>query len=152
RVGIFTAFAVVVQFLYEAGANLGWFVAEHFEGLDPVGHAVLGSLLGFLIVFRMNASNSRYWEGRSHWGQIINCSRNLARFGSEYSTDAGELADLITGYVICLRRSLQGRRDLEEADAFLSPEVCREVEHFGNPPTGVAAAISRWIGEHRRTG
>ena len=41
---------------------------ETVFGLEPVEHAVLGSLLGFLIVFRMNASNDRYWEGRSLWG------------------------------------------------------------------------------------
>src|SRR4051812_23908736 len=37
---------------------------KDFFGLDPGQHAVLGALLGFLIVFRMNASNNRFWEGR----------------------------------------------------------------------------------------
>ncbi len=82
RVIVFTIYAIVIQLCYQIGVQLGWqrFTA-FFVGLDPREHAVLGSLLGFLIVFRMNASNNRYWEGRSSWGAIINASRNLVRVG-----------------------------------------------------------------------
>jgi len=82
RVLVVTLFAVVVQIIYEMGERFGW---PHFDlhfGLEPAEHAVLGSLLGFLIVFRMNASNNRYWEGRTHWAQIIYASRNLVRVGT----------------------------------------------------------------------
>ena len=152
RVLIFTGIAVTIQLVFDTGTKAGWIDETRFLGFDPVGHAVLGSLLGFLIVFRMNASNSRYWEGRSLWGQIINCSRNLVRTGSEYTHGGADLAELVTGYTICLRRSLQGKRDLDEADIYLPKDVCREVIRFGNHPTGIAAAISHWIGEQRRSG
>ncbi|MFM9010374.1 MAG: bestrophin family ion channel [Planctomycetota bacterium] len=72
-----------------------WFTRSTPIGLDPFGHSVLGSLIGFLIVFRMNASNARYWEGRSLWGQLINASRNLVRAGSEFSSEGVELAGLV---------------------------------------------------------
>jgi putative membrane protein len=119
-----------------------------------VEHAVLGSLLGFLLVFRMNASNNRYWEGRSHWGQIINSSRNLTRVGVEYADgrSGAELADLVAGYAISLRRTLHGHFDALETDAFLPERVRRDIPHFGNPPTAVAAAISEWIGRQHRQG
>lgn len=150
RVLLFTLFTAAVQLAYSAGLVFGWLDAQSFLGLDPVGHAVLGSLLGFLIVFRLNSSNARYWEGRSHWGQIINSSRNLVRIGCEHSDDGGELAGLVTGYAICLRRSLQGNRDVEETEIYLSEDVRKSASRFGNPPTGVAAAISEWIGRQRR--
>lgn len=152
RVLIFTLYALLVQSAYEAGERLGWIGEHRFLGLDPVGHAVLGSLLGFLIVFRMNASNSRYWEGRSHWGQIVNCSRNLVRFGSEHTKAGEELAGLVTGYVIAVRQFLRGQRDLEEGELYLPQDVRRGAGKFGNPPTGVAAAISEWIGIQSRAG
>ncbi len=152
RVILFTVFTALVQVVYETGLDVGWIDDQHFLGLDPVGHAVLGSLLGFLIVFRMNASNARYWEGRSHWGQIINASRNLVRIGSEYSSEARELAELVTAYAICLRRSLQGQRDADETEVYLSDSVRQSVCAFGNPPTAVAAAISAWIGRQFRAG
>src|SRR6478609_1964687 len=121
RILLMTAIAVGVQFIYEAEISLFGLKYESLFGLEPVEHAVLGSLLGFLLVFRMNASNIRYWEGRSHWGQIINSSRNLTRVGVEY-TDArsgAELADLVAGYAISLRRTLHGHFDALETDAFL---------------------------------
>ena len=152
RILVFSGIALLVQVMYECGIAAGVIAEKHFLGFDPTGHAVLGSLIGFLIVFRLNASNSRYWEGRSHWGMIINSSRNLVRYGCEYTDDGELLARLVTGYVITVRRSLRGFRDLEEADLYLPPSVCAHARKFGNPPTGVAAAISEWIGSHAREG
>ena len=142
-------FAVVIQGLYTTVRYGG---LKSFIGLDPTSHAVLGSLLGFLIVFRMNASNNRYWEGRSHWGQLINSSRNLVRMGTEYTDGGAELADLVSGYVITLRRSLQGNFDTEDADRFLPESVCKESMFFSNTPVGVSAAISAWIHKYRKNG
>lgn len=145
RVLALTIYAAVIQTVYELAMLAGWANINDFFRLDPREHAVLGSLLGFLIVFRMNASNNRYWEGRSAWGQIINSSRNLVRAGVTYTPEGAELADLVAGYVISLRRSLQGNMDMEETEVFLSDDLRRQAERYGNPPTAVALAISNWI-------
>jgi putative membrane protein len=152
RVLVSTLFAVLVQVVYEIGVTLNSSRIHRFVGLEPAEHAVLGSLLGFLIVFRMNASNSRYWEGRSLWAQIINSSRNLVRVGVEHGDNGESLADLVTAYAITLRRLLQGNLDTHEADEFLPEAVRLQAERFGNPPTAVAAAITAWIAGNRRTG
>lgn len=145
RILAFTTYATLVQIVYELGLDRGWIDQQHFLGLDPVGHAVVGSLLGFLITFRMNASNSRYWEGRSHWGAMINASRNLVRYGCQASTGGRELASLVAGYIYSLRQSLQGKRDFGEAILYLSPEQCRIAEKFGNRPTAISGFLSEWI-------
>lgn len=152
RICIAIAFAIAVQGIYQAGEDFKFFDGKKLAGLDSTGHAVLGSLLGFLIVFRMNASNNRYWEGRSHWGQMINSSRNLVRASAAHTDGSRELADLVSGYVICVRRALRGQRDTSEAETFLSEELCRAAEGFGNPPTAVAAAISAWITRYQQLG
>jgi putative membrane protein len=152
RVAVMTLYATVIQAAYELGTRLGWVGFTNFFGLDPREHAVLGSLLGFLIVFRMNASNNRYWEGRSNWGSIINASRNLVRVGVAHTHQGEELADLVAGYVICLRRSLQGNVDMLETEVFLPEELRHVAERFGNPPTAVAFAISAWIEREFREG
>jgi ion channel-forming bestrophin family protein len=152
RVALFTGWAILVQGLYELAVARGHLANDAHVGIDPVGHAVMGSLVGFLIVFRMNASNSRYWEGRSHWGSMINASRNLIRVGSEHTSNGAELAGLVAGYAISLRHSLQGSREIEEAELYLSEEVLDHARRFGNIPTGIAAAISAWIGRERRSG
>lgn len=41
-------------------------------------HALLGTVLGLLLVFRTNTAYDRWWEGRKLWGQLVNDSRNLA--------------------------------------------------------------------------
>lgn len=152
RVLVMTAYAIVVQAIYSFGISHGGLAFPGFFGLNPAQHAVLGSLLGFLIVFRMNASNNRYWEGRSNWGSIINASRNLVRVGVAHTHSGAELADLVAGYVICLRRSLQGNMDMEETEVFLPDELRCQAERFGNPPTCVAFAISAWIEREHKAG
>jgi putative membrane protein len=152
RVVVLTIYAIIVQAVYTIATREGWHLEKNFFGLSAAQIAVLGSLLGFLIVFRMNASNNRYWEGRSNWGAIINASRNLVRVGVAHTHSGAELADLVAGYVICLRRSLQGNIDMEETEVFLPEELRCQAERFGNPPTCVAFAISAWIEREYRAG
>ena len=153
RILAMTAYAFVLQAIYQtAVAQNDTHVTGMFTALEPSSYAMLGTFLGFLLVFRMNASNGRYWDGRGAWGQIINASRNLVRVGTAYTNNGGQLADLVSGYAICLRRSLQGYFDMHEAEDFLSVELCRRAVMFGNPPTAVAYAISEWIEKELRTG
>ncbi|MBA4187151.1 MAG: hypothetical protein C0467_03950 [Planctomycetaceae bacterium] len=152
RVAIFTLYTATIQFAVDVGVYIGWFTEHTSLSLDPIAHAVLGSLLGFLIVFRMNGSNARYWEGRSHWGTLINCSRNLVRAGSVHTSAGIELAGLVTGYSIALRQSLRGSRDLDEAAVYLPDAVLQTAKRFGNPPTAIASAISAWIAREYRAG
>ena len=153
RIFVMTAYALALQAIYQTAIKYDdEHVTAFFHAFDPTAHAMLGTFLGFLLVFRMNASNNRYWEGRSAWGSIINASRNLVRFGVAYTDNGRRLADLVTGYVICLRRSLQGNFDMEETDDFLPPDLCKRAELFGNPPTAVAYSISEWIENEYRAG
>jgi putative membrane protein len=142
----------LVQIAYEVGVTLRGVKFKDFFGLDPGQHAVLGTLLGFLIVFRMNASNNRFWEGRTLWGQIINACRNLVRVGVAYTDRGAELAELVSGYAECLRHSLQGNTSMAELEAYLPKALTRQVMRYGNPPTCVALAITAWIEREYREG
>jgi putative membrane protein len=152
RVLSMTVYAIIIQVAYEVGVSLHGVGFKVFFGLDPGQHAVLGSLLGFLIVFRINASNNRYWEGRTCWGQVINACRNLVRVGVAYTDRGAELADLVSGYAVCLRDSLQDNLDTAELEVYLPKELAQQVMEFGNPPTCVALAITAWIEREYRAG
>ena len=153
RIMVMTTYAFVLQVIYQtAAAHNDTHVESLFTALEPASYAMLGTFLGFLLVFRMNASNNRYWEGRTAWGQIINASRNLVRVGVADTENGSSLADLVSGYVICLRRSLQGHFDMHETEDFLPVELGRRAVSFGNPPTAVACAISEWIETEYRQG
>jgi len=41
-------------------------------------HSLLGFVISMLLVFRTNTAYDRWWEGRKHWGALVNNSRNLA--------------------------------------------------------------------------
>ncbi len=143
-----TGYCILMQLLYSQESMTGWWARSKVfpeDGVDSFGHVVLGSLIGFLLVVRMNASNARYWEGRSHWGAIINASRNISRVGALYTQEGQRLADLVAGYAISLKLSLRGSRDLAEAAPFLPEELLGVVDDFGNQPTAIAAAMSSWV-------
>ncbi|WP_422929170.1 bestrophin family protein [Singulisphaera sp. PoT] len=150
RVLSMTLYAAFIQLAFALELSMGKIQARHFFGLNPTQHAVLGSLLGFLIVFRMNASNNRYWEGRTCWGQIINACRNIVRVGVTYTERGAELADLVAGYAECLRHSLQGNKDMAEIAIYLPRDLTQQVLRYGNPPSCVAMAISAWIDREYR--
>lgn len=40
-------------------------------------HALLGFVIGLLLVFRTNSAYDRWWEGRKQWGTLVNVSRNF---------------------------------------------------------------------------
>lgn len=46
--------------------------------IHPELHALLGAILGVLLVFRNNTAYERWWEGRKLWGQLVNDARNLS--------------------------------------------------------------------------
>jgi putative membrane protein len=46
--------------------------------LDTVFFSLIAVVLSLFLVFRMNTSYDRWWEGRKAWGKLINDSRSLA--------------------------------------------------------------------------
>lgn len=146
RVGLLTAFCLSLVLLDD-------YALEQFgyplPALDQLGHTVLGVAMSLLIVFRTNSSYSRFWEGRGHWGMIVNASRNLARMGAIYAGPADDLARLIAAYVIAVRENLRGNRDLSMIRPLVPGRWLEAARSATNPPNILAAALSDWI-ERRR--
>ncbi len=59
-------------------------------------HALVGSALGLLLVFRTNASYDRFWEGRRLWGGIVNETRNLVRLAKVHFAGEPQLLETLT--------------------------------------------------------
>jgi len=152
RVAVLTLFALTIEILCVVAVKFKWIVGPGLGLLEPAGFAVFGSLLGFLIVFRMNWSAGRYWEGRSHWGMMINSTRSLARCGAVYAHPAQDLAQLIGGYVLSIKHSLRDSRDLDELRDYVPHDLFITMSRFGNHPSAIAAAISVWIADRQRVG
>jgi putative membrane protein len=142
RVGLLTGFCL---FLFLADELVLRPAGIPFPALDHLGHTVLGVSLGMLIVFRTNTSYSRFWEARSHWGSLVNASRNLARGGAVYAGSAAELSRLITAFAIALKEHLRGQRDLSALRQLVSGNLLDIASAAPNPPTLLARAMSEWI-------
>ncbi|MDX2303867.1 MAG: bestrophin family ion channel [Microscillaceae bacterium] len=46
--------------------------------IDPLFFSLLGVILSLMLVFRLNSSYNKWWEGRTAWGALINNSRAFA--------------------------------------------------------------------------
>jgi putative membrane protein len=143
------------------GLCLAWYLFDvivfHPQGrplpaLDPLGHTVLGVALGMLIVFRTNNSNTRYWEARSHWGMLVNASRNLVRAAAAYAGPADDLARMATAYVILVKEQLRNRRDPEVVAHLLPGRLLLRLRGANNPAQLLAAAMSEWVASRVREG
>ncbi len=53
------------------------YLSEYFH-VDTVFFSLIGVILSLFVVFRMNTSYDRWWEGRRAWGSLINNSRNFS--------------------------------------------------------------------------
>jgi putative membrane protein len=78
-----------------------------------VALSVLGGVISLALAFRLNNAYARWWEGRVHWGRLVNHSRNLAalvhaiwpaddRAGRQRV--AGLIGDFAVGLSLHLRR------------------------------------------------
>lgn len=125
--------------------SFGW----RWLSIEAIPLALYGSVIGIVVAFRNNSAYARWWEARTLWGQVVNCSRNLARqlYGSSGRTEAAERhwKGVLThqiAYVHALRGSLRGREvDVDLAElAIVDPAV--ELQ----PAANIPAALQRRMG------
>jgi len=104
-------------------------------------HAVLGLILGTLLVFRTNTSYDRWWEGRKLWGQLVNDARNLAiKVETCVRADAAEkqrLGRWLIDFAIALKQHLRGHVQLSDLTGFQN-ESAQQPQHV---PAYIAARI-----------
>jgi putative membrane protein len=144
RVGILTIFSIIVCGLNDLSMM---YYGIHLPALDSLGHNVLGMSLGLLIVFRTNSSSNRYWEGRSHWGMMVNTCRSLARMGYVFtdSSHARDLANLLTAYVVAVKENLRGTKNYGVLSGLMSGRLYETMVRANNPPSIIARAVTEWI-------
>ncbi|MFM7098537.1 MAG: bestrophin family protein [Gemmataceae bacterium] len=142
RLGTLTLFSIMVCAINDDVLSL---FNNKLPTLNPIGHTILGTSLGLLIVFRTNSSNSRYWEGRSHWGMMVNTCRSLTRIAKTYCTNAGDFATMIIAYVVCVKENLRGTKNFNMLTSLLSGKQYEKMIAASNPPSIIALYLSGLI-------
>lgn len=107
-------------------------------------HGMLGFVISLLLVFRTNTAYDRWWEGRKHWGALVNNSRNLAIKLSvilKEEQDRSYFRRMIPAYASILQKHL---RDEETAKA-LFDDLEVTMEHHKHRPNQIAKMLFQKI-------
>lgn len=126
------------------------FEEEHPLGLNDLGleaSILSGIILSILLGFRNNAADSRWWEARKLWGQLVNDSRNLSlKVAAHPLLDMGDrsaVARLLIGFAHALRLKLRGVGDLAAIPGFHHDEIA--ASHVPQNLAGLLFALmSSW--------
>jgi putative membrane protein len=105
-----------------------------------VMHSMLGFVISLLLVFRTNTAYDRWWEGRKHWGSLVNNSRNLAIKMSVILDDEQDkifFRQTISLYSAVLSKHLMK----EETSKQLFEEFDVKVIHQNHQPNQVAKLL-----------
>lgn len=125
-------------------------------GVPPSVHALLGTAIGLLLVFRTNSSYDRFWEGRRMWGNIINESRNLGRCAATYLRAAPDLerklVEWTIAYAYASMHRLRGEHTLGLATRFFSKEELATLESPDHLPVQVATKMTDVLIQSRDRG
>lgn len=85
-------------------------------------HSLVGIVLGLFLVFRTNSAYDRWWEGRKHWGLMVNNTRNLAHKLNAFLDKNDEanrkwFSIMIPNFVFSTKEHLRKGTKLEELEA-----------------------------------
>lgn len=106
-------------------------------------HSLIGFVLSLLLVFRTNSAYDKWWEGRKHWGALINNTRNLAINLKVLIPDHKDVLAfyqrMIPNYAFALKEHLKDNRILEELD--LNEAEKRWAEKADHLPNKIAESL-----------
>lgn len=118
--------------------------------LNSAPLTLLGLTLAIFLQFRNSVAYQRWWEGRTLWGELVICSRNLVRQTGAFmpELDAGKRRALVhgvIGFVHALRHHLRGTPAEADLERWLGPEASGRLKSARNPPSLVLDALARDI-------
>jgi putative membrane protein len=140
-------------------AGYTWFIAylviEYVHNVSSFKntlsvHALIGFIMGLLLVFRTNSAYDRWWEGRKQWGSLVNQSRNLALKCKTFIGKSDEMAinkihSLIVAYPYAAKEHLRKGVDVHKLEV---GEDCKEkLKRFKHKPNGIAYLLFEEINQ-----
>ena len=149
-----------------------WKLPQGLIWMSPLPLTTAGVALGVLLGFRNTVGYSRYWEGRSLWGRLVNASRSFVRQGSAFvllgpqdepaSDTPAETAERkaflqsLIYYAIAfphaLRHHLRGEDPFLEITPLISHKALVRLQRMQNVPAGILVLIGEHLALARRRG
>jgi putative membrane protein len=128
--------------------------AAFFESVNDV-FSFIGFAFSLLLVFRINSAYDKWWEGRKHWGALVNNCRNFAikvkaMVGDKNEHEKNKLYDYMAAFPSALRFHL---RDLVEIEQLpLSDELKSSLVGKTHIPNAIASELYQEIQQLKKKG
>ncbi|MGD1840723.1 MAG: bestrophin family protein [Thermonemataceae bacterium] len=114
--------------------------------LDTTFLSLIGVILGLTLVFRINSSYDRWWEGRKQWGALINDSRTMASnfnclIPKEDTQTRRYIAAQIANFAYALKGHLRDHIDFSFFDPTEEEGYIEELKQAKHVPHKIASLI-----------
>lgn len=101
-------------------------------------HTLIGFVMGLLLVFRTNTAYDRWWEGRKHWGALVNNTRYAAikvQTLLPKNQESQEFISLIKLFPFVLKNHLRGINTLDGLD--IDKNIINKLNTYQHLPNGI---------------
>jgi putative membrane protein len=119
--------------------------------LDPVFFSLVGLILSLILVFRLNTSYNKWWEGSQQWGMLVNNSRTLSSYlhsiiDVKDKATRSYMAAQITNFSYSLKGHLRDQMDYHDFQE-TSPDYIEDLKKYGHLPHKISALLFAKIQE-----
>ncbi|TXB65182.1 hypothetical protein FRY74_07090 [Vicingus serpentipes] len=105
-------------------------------------HTLLGFVMGLLLVFRTNTAYDRWWEGRKHWGALVNNTRYAAIKAQSLlprNNETKDFIELIAAFPYSLKNHLRDIHTYEDLE--ISSEFKVNLKNYNHIPNGLISLM-----------
>jgi putative membrane protein len=106
--------------------------------------------MGLILVFRVNAGYDRWWEARKLWGNVVNCSRNLAIIAISYIKPANKneidnILGLIAAMPYLMKNNLRGITAVGEVKHLLDDDIYAQLKQWQHKPNLISSKLASML-------
>lgn len=123
--------------------------------ISPFEYA--GGIMGLILVFRINAGYDRWWEARKLWGNVVNCSRNLAIVITSYvdpsnKSEIDKIVGLIAAMPYLMKNNLRGITLIEEVQHLLCDDTYAQLQQWQHKPNLISSKLASMLSQMQGSG
>lgn len=116
-----------------------------------------GVIMGLILVFRVNAGYDRWWEARKLWGNVVNCSRNLAIIIINYVEPSNkEKIDknlgLISAMPYLMKNTLRSTTSTDEVRHLLDDDTYAQLQQWRHKPNFISSKLAKLLSQLQENG
>ncbi len=140
---------VFAAFIYACLISLlSIFIPSLSLPISPFEYA--GTIMGLILVFRVNAGYDRWWEARKLWGTVVNCSRNLAiiminYIGSSNTKEIENSLGLIAAMPYLMKNTLRRFTATDEVKHLLDEDTYAQLQQWQHQPNFISSKLAELL-------